>query len=41
MNVVRKSDSPPIALLTAPKIPPPDIFASSWIVGDMLTIAPD
>ena len=25
----------------APKNPPPDIAASSRIVGDMLTIAPD
>ena len=41
VKVVRNSDSPPIALLTAPKNPPPDIAAWSRIVGDMLTIAPD
>src|SRR5262245_43943344 len=40
VKVVRNNDSPPTALLSAPKAPPPDILASSLIVGDMLTIAP-
>ena len=41
LKVVRNIDSPPTALLNAPRSPPPDIAACKRIVGDMLTMAPD